>query len=1565
MASKKKNRRLKKTIRKTLGTLFLISAIIVGAIPVDGLQAADGVPTVTVDSTNCDIPVVKPNETIYTTGDGQYQFAYVSPGASSNKVAVILGCNKSYLQGNALTIPDTLDAYLKYSNNLGTEDGYVAVGESGNFLFYAVYENKLDEYGEVITELVDRIDTTTGLVMKDEFGNNLKEEVPVKEKKFYPCYYRDYYKWGDLELNEFYYLASGTVSAGNAQYAQTTTSQYQRIQGAEVWYIGNQYLKEGEGDMSGTWSVAGTVENSSQGIFSGWGGIRSLTVGEKLSGIGNYAFYGCSGLESITLKNGLDTIGNWAFANCVNMTNINLDLYTNVDIIGDHAFYNCQALQNFRVPVSVTAIGDSAFEDCWALQEFQIGAEGANVLLNQLGDSVFKGCANLKSLDLPRTFTNDGKPLDVSLFEGCVSLEYIASSNDDLYFKQGDNAAFGFAEFKNTVPEEFYFEGMTDKAIHKMCTEQNIAFSHLGVENGEIVKLNLYEITKIEGGKKAVYRVNNNNELVYCEIERGMETVTMPNTIGPYKILVIEADTFQNKCSLKKITIPSSIESIASNAFKGCHNLEHVIFNEPSALTSIGDGAFNTQDCSFHEEPIDGVGCDGTITDKPVLYFTGPISNTSAAFQYAMSPANKINVGTQPETYITYFSGWPTNLEVRYNSETDRNELVDYPTFSELSGGTTYVVGSKYAYMTSEYETAAKEAVAKYKANDPTITDYERQIVNAALNIVLPDGIEAIQTGLFANSETDDITNGVKKTLTAYGLKEVGGAQLNEDGSYKKATVIDKDNNQVERDWVGDFHGCTDFTAIHLLGSETTSIGDYAFQGCSSLTDVSVPGSVATLGKRPFTECTELSHVNFQENPYFVCDNSIIFGLDAEGNKATVVEFLCGRDTGVVDASELETITQVAPEAFASTNVSSVDFRTSSLEGIPQGAFENTPKLFAVYLPDTSRTISKNAFKDSSIAYMEIPGSVSYIDNDAFSGTTDKKALQFYCEDGSNAAIYAKEQGIKTTSKPIELFYTVTFWDYDSTLLDTQVIAAGADAVPPEVPGRPGYIHTGWVPDYRGVNGDLQITAQYEAEDPDASKFTVTFLDHDDTVLKTTLVVPGGDAEPPFDPKREGYTFVGWRPAITNIQGNTTIYAQYEKNDSSLSQVTVRFIDHDDTVLYTQKVTYGGDAITPQNPTREGYVFTGWRPAITGITKDLDTYAQYEKIDGSGDTPSGDTPGGDTPNGDTPGADTPGGDTPGADTPSGDTPGDDNNGDSGQTTTKFYTLTVRNGSGSGSYAAGSQPIVIANDPAAGQEFSNWTIDPSDVTIASRVLTATVITMPEENVTITAHYKAKTGGSTTTGSGNSSNNNANRPNSNAGSIKNGGTTVVIDKNGLSNTGVVSATVNGSSDDFTIKITESSAASEAVVKALMAEYGDISHIKYFPMDITLYDATGKNKITDTSGLSISITLPLPDSLITYAGNNKVAGVVNDKLDKLTPKFTTISGVSCVTFTAEHFSPYVIYVDTNNLTAGTITDSTPKTGDGIHPKWFLSLGLACISMVLFMKKDRRTLQKRKVRA
>jgi hypothetical protein len=69
-----------------------------------------------------------------------------------------------------------------------------------------------------------------------------------------------------------------------------------------------------------------------------------------------------------------------------------------------------------------------------------------------------------------------------------------------------------------------------------------------------------------------------------------------------------------------------------------------------------------------------------------------------------------------------------------------------------------------------------------------------------------------------------------------------------------------------------------------------------------------------------------------------------------------------------------------------------------------------------------------------------------------------------------------------------------------------------------------------------------------------------------------------------------------------------------------------------------------------------------------------------------------------------------------------------------------YSLTVVNGSGSGSYFSGALVTIIANVPAFGQTFLNWT----GATVADASSASTVLTMPAANATVTANYSAVTG-----------------------------------------------------------------------------------------------------------------------------------------------------------------------------------------------------------------------------
>lgn len=193
---------------------------------------------------------------------------------------------------------------------------------------------------------------------------------------------------------------------------------------------------------------------------------------------------------------------------------------------------------------------------------------------------------------------------------------------------------------------------------------------------------------------------------------------------------------------------------------------------------------------------------------------------------------------------------------------------------------------------------------------------------------------------------------------------------------------------------------------------------------------------------------------------------------------------------------------------------------------------------------------------------------------------------------------------------------------------------------------------------------------------------------------------------------------------------------------------------------------------------------------------------------------------------------------------------------------------------------------------------------------------------------------------------------------------GNATVISTTGGITDTGKITATVNGSSDNYVIKITQTQEADEMGLAALHGAYGDdISAIRYLPFDISLYDSTGTNKISPVpEGISVSITMPIPDDLAIYGGNAKIASTAGGVLEKLQPRFTVINGVPCMTYTVTHLSPYLVYVDTNNLTEAGIADATPKTADGIHPKWFLCFGLAAIAIVLFLKKDPEEYLKKK---
>lgn len=101
---------------------------------------------------------------------------------------------------------------------------------------------------------------------------------------------------------------------------------------------------------------------------------------------------------------------------------------------------------------------------------------------------------------------------------------------------------------------------------------------------------------------KAVYKVVKNNSKLPCiayvkPTNKKASVISIPKTVTikgvTYKVVSIEKNAFKNNTKLKKVVIPSTIESIGSKAFYGCRNLTRITI-KTTKLTSkkIGSQAF-------------------------------------------------------------------------------------------------------------------------------------------------------------------------------------------------------------------------------------------------------------------------------------------------------------------------------------------------------------------------------------------------------------------------------------------------------------------------------------------------------------------------------------------------------------------------------------------------------------------------------------------------------------------------------------------------------------------------------------------------------------------------------------------------------------------------------------------------------------------------------------------------------------------------------------------------------------------------------------------------------------
>lgn len=182
--------------------------------------------------------------------------------------------------------------------------------------------------------------------------------------------------------------------------------------------------------------------------------------------------------------------------------------------------------------------------------------------------------------------------------------------------------------------------------------------------------------------------------------------------------------------------------------------------------------------------------------------------------------------------------------------------------------------------------------------------------------------------------------------------------------------------------------------------------------------------------------------------------------------------------------------------------------------------------------------------------------------------------------------------------------YTVTWKNDDNATLKTDTV--GRNVVPTYTGDTPTkaataqytYTHSGWTPEIVKATQDATYTATYTST---VNKYTVTWRDWDDTVLKTEDVEYGatpnytGDTPTRDEDEKYTYVFKAWDPTISAVTGDATYTATY---NPTAKQFTITLDVNGGTLAdgVSTSINYtADDSVTLPTATLAGKNFGGWK----------------------------------------------------------------------------------------------------------------------------------------------------------------------------------------------------------------------------------------------------------------------------------------------------------------------------------------------------------------------------------
>ena len=825
-----------------------------------------------------------------------------------------------------------------------------------------------------------------------------------------------------------------------------------------------------------------------------------------------------------------------------------------VTSIRSFAFDDCSGLTRIIIPRTITVIGSLAFENCYALK----------TVINYSGLTLVKGSTAYGYLAFyADNVINTSNPI----IDGDFMFDKLNGVNTLLVYL-GDDANITLPQNCNG---ESYVIGENAFSNNKTLVSVTIPNKVTSIGNSAFSSCSTLASITISGSVTSI----GSSAFDGCS---ALTTITIPSSVTS-----IGASAFKGCSALKSMTIPGSVTSIGDCAFNGCSSLKDLRIEDGKSTLSLGyagsygDGLFKEcqlktlylgRNLSYNTEYSHGYSpfADiGTLTSVTIGNSVTNIGNRAfydcGDLASIVIPNSVTSIGNSAfglcydivAVYISDISAW---CNINFKDEKSN------PLFISLSSRDNL-------YLNNELVTdlVIPDGVTKIKK-------YAFSGYSKLTSVTIPNSVTSIEENVFEecpklttvhicdlaawcnidfkNKSSNPLYCAKKLYLNRELVTELvipNSIVKIKNYTFSGSTAI---TNVIIPDGVTSlgneaFSGCTGLASVEIPNS-VTSIGDSAFSGCSGLTSITIGNAVTSIGASAFSGCTGLASVKIPNSVTNIGDSAFsgCSGLTSItiGNAVTSIGASAFSGcTGLASVKIPNSVTNIGDSAFSGCSGLTSITIGNAVTSIGASAFSGCTGLASVEIPNSVKSIGDNSFENcSNVETLYIGSAIESIGDNAFAGCNDIYKIIM----GSKKAIEANEN----------IFTDDVYYNASLYVLKDRIYAFENRAP--------------WNKFHIVENG-----------------FTVTFKVDGEIYKSYTLEY--GTAIPVETPAKKGYTFSGWNelPATMPAE-DITVEGSFAVNYYAVTYMV------DGEVFATDSIAYGSEVVLIEEPTKEGYTFSGW-----------------------------------------------------------------------------------------------------------------------------------------------------------------------------------------------------------------------------------------------------------------------------------------------------------------------------------------------------------------------------------